>query len=212
MNDTSIEYELKAWAPPKEKLERLLSDFKNQGINKFQEDVYFDTIDKKLYKLGIFIRSRNGEIVEIKFNPNNEDSSHLDCEETRFELPLSQSGVSALKSFLDQFVTFDPDTIDQENIQTILQSLGLYKFVTISKRRKIYSKPGVEFCIDSVENLGEFIEIESIDQDLSKKYQDWANSEGIKIIPVGYVELYLRKHDFPTYITGRYILDEDRNK
>lgn len=210
MNNTNIEYELKAWAPPKAKLEELLSEFKREGAEKFQEDVYFDTVDKTLYKFGAFIRIRNGKIVEIKFNPNNNDFSHLESDETRFDLPLTSSSIFALKDFLGKFVDFEYDAINQGDTESILQSLGLHKFVTISKRREIYSKPGVEFCIDSVENLGEFIEIESINQDLSKKYQEWISREGIKVIPVGYVELYLRKYDFSTYMTGRYLLDEDK--
>ncbi|NWJ53058.1 MAG: CYTH domain-containing protein [Bacteroidetes bacterium] len=203
---------MKAWAPSEDRLTQLLSEFKKEGIEKFQEDVYFDTEQKDLFKHGVFIRIRNGKLAEIKYNPNKSDSSHLDCEETRFELPFTLSGISALRVFLEQLGISDKGIINQDDSLSVLKSFGLYTFVTISKKRTVYTKPGVEFCIDFVEDLGRFIEIESVNQELSNSYQKWANNEGIKPIPVGYVELYLRQHDFPTYLTGRYILDEDRKQ
>ncbi len=212
MERTNIEFELKAWAPSENKLKQLLSDFKKERTEKFQKDVYFDTNQKELYKLGIFTRIRDGKLIEIKFNPNMTDNSHLDCEETRFDLPLSQSSISTLKDFFGQLGIHNNGNINHEDGESTLQSFELFKFVTITKKREVYTMPGVEFCVDIVKDLGTFIEIESVNQDLSKKYQEWANNEGLKLIPVGYVELYLRKHDFPTYMTGRYLLDEDRNQ
>ena len=210
MRTTNIEYELKAWAPSEDRLNQLLVGFKKAEKEKFLEDVYFDTSQKELYRRGVFIRIRNGKLVEIKFNPNMNDNSHLDCEETSFQLPFNQTSISLLKAFLTQLGIHDKGITNLEDAESILQSFGLFNFATISKRREIYTKPGVELCIDNVKDLGKFIEIESVNKELSKQYQEWADSKGIKPIPVGYVELYLRIHDFPTYISGRYILDEDR--
>lgn len=209
MEKKNVEYELKAWAPSDERLKQLVADFSKEGKEKPQEDVYFDNTQRDLFQRGIFIRIRNNKILEIKFNPNLNDNSHLDCEETSFELPLNQSGISLLKNFFNQIGILD-NGINQGDAKIVLESFGLSVFVIIEKSREVYTKPGVEFCVDDVKNLGKFIEIEAIDRELSNNYQQWAKREEIKPIPVGYVELYLRKHDYSTYMKGRYLLEEDR--
>lgn len=210
MEKKNIEYELKAWAPSDDRLKELLTGFHKAGAEKNQEDVYFDNPQRELFKRGIFIRIRNKTIFDIKFNPNINDSSHLDCEETSFELPFSSAGVSSLRNFFGQVGIQDDGSANEGDAKTVLQSFGLSVFVTIAKRREVYTQPGVEFCVDEVTGLGKFIEIEAVDRELSNKYQQWASNEGIKPIPVGYVELYLRKHDNSTYMQGRYLLEEDR--
>ena len=66
MANKNIEYEIKAWAPPAAKLNELLKNFNNKPVEKTQEDVYFDTQDKKLFKKGIFTRIRNNKITPVR--------------------------------------------------------------------------------------------------------------------------------------------------
>ncbi|HMS28207.1 MAG TPA: CYTH domain-containing protein [Saprospiraceae bacterium] len=210
MDNKNIEYELKAWAPLEPKLSEMLNGFKKDNTIKKQVDKYYDTFDRVLFKNGVFLRNRNNLVLDIKYNPNQDDNSHFDCEETTFQLPLKEESFNSLSLFLNQFFSTNQTFTSSNNIDSLLKELHLENFVTIDKERETYRKEGVEFCIDSVVGLGKFIEIECTEHETSKHYIDWTTKEGVKPIPVGYVELYLRQHDFNTYLTGRYLLEEDR--
>jgi len=212
MENKNVEYEIKAWAPSEKKLSEMLIGFRRDSEIIKQIDKYYDTDERLLYKKGVFLRNRNNIVLEIKYNSNVNENAHFDCEETTFQLPLDEKSFNNLRLFLNQFFRTNEKISSLEFIDSVLKELHLENFVTIDKERETYRKEGVEFCIDSVLGLGNFIEIECTEQETSKQYITWTTKEGVKPIPVGYVELYLRKFDFDTYLTGRYLLEEDRPK
>ncbi len=79
----------------------------------------------------------------------------------------------------------------------------------IKKHRKKYANNNYELVIDNVEGLGDFFEIE-LKNGSKKELLNFVKDNNIERLPLGYVELYLRKHDFDTYKTGRFLMNEDR--
>jgi len=64
-------------------------------------------------------------------------------------------------------------------------------------------------CLDEVDELGSFVEIEATDPQLAPQVMQQCHSLGLTNLEVGYVELFLRAKDFPLYKQGRYILSSD---
>ena len=50
---------------------------------------------------------------------------------------------------------------DYEELRTILERLGFSVVGTVEKQRATYEATGIQICLDTVENLGEFVEIET---------------------------------------------------
>lgn len=55
---------------------------------------------------------------------------------------------------------------DLDKMEDILQSLGFRKTLNVKKKRNIYHLKGVEVCVDSVEGLGDFVELEAMAEDM----------------------------------------------
>ncbi len=51
---------------------------------------------------------------------------------------------------------------DRAKMEDILLSLGFRKTLDVAKTRSIYHYRGVEICLDRIEGLGEFVELESM--------------------------------------------------
>jgi adenylate cyclase class 2 len=49
---------------------------------------------------------------------------------------------------------------DAETAAAVLESLGFERFGTVEKNRRVYSVDGTTVTLDSVEGLGEFVEVE----------------------------------------------------
>lgn len=57
---------------------------------------------------------------------------------------------------------------DRLKMEDILLSLGFRKTLVIVKERDIFHLTGAEICVDRVEGLGEFVELESMATDMSE--------------------------------------------
>lgn len=175
-----------------------------------QTDVYYDTKDKKLWNQACFLRVRDNSVIDIKYSKDSRDTSHLFCEETTFKLPLNEKTKEQFRTALLNFIPSCDEGKDD-----IFEAFGLEKFVTIKKHREKYKNDKYELVIDTIEDLGKFFEIEVLDgnnEDNKAELINFVKDKNINRIPIGYVELFLRKNDYNTYITGRYLLDEDKNK
>jgi len=90
---------------------------------------------------------------------------------------------------------------DPQKIEDILLSLGFRKTYSVFKKRDIYHLKGAEICVDRVEGLGDFVELETIAEDMSgmeKKRDELISvmrSLGIKgeLIRESYLEMLLEK-------------------
>ena len=206
MGSKATEFEIKALAPSKSELDLLLKDFEPSQRGT-QVDVYYDVDTRALFMRGVFVRIRDELYLDVKYNSDDDDNRHLICEETRYQLPTRPTEIRELASFLAQFglsSSGHPTTLDE-----LFKQTGLARWVTLAKHRTTFTQPGVELCVDEVEDLGRFVEIEVSESELAERYVGWAAEKGLRHLPVGYVELYLRQHDYDTYARGRYTLPED---
>ncbi|MCG7844227.1 MAG: class IV adenylate cyclase, partial [Methanomassiliicoccales archaeon] len=55
---------------------------------------------------------------------------------------------------------------DLAEMSAILERVGFQPFLRVVKRHTVYSHEGVEFCLDRVEGLGDFVELEYEGDDL----------------------------------------------
>jgi len=93
--------------------------------------------------------------------------------------------------------------IDNEIMaEAMLKAMGLEKIIEVKKNRVEYKLDDLTICLDTIEGLGCFIEIESqndndIDKDKLKKIMDKLNIKENQIAHKGYVTMLLIKNDSP---------------
>lgn len=180
-------------------------------------DVYLDNPSALLYQKGIFIRVRNGKKLDIKFNRACLESPDLAiqdyCEEYNFALPLQEADLEKLNSLLVSLDLQPVPTADFELLKSI-NNLGTHYFV--DKNRASYQCEAFTLCIDTVADLGTYLEMEleadSLDNLAATKQKMQHLLARLSLAPLktGYGTLLLRKNNFKHYLLGRFILDEDR--
>ena len=93
--------------------------------------------------------------------------------------------------------------IDNEIMaEAMLKAMGLEKIIKVNKKRIEYKLDGLTICLDAIEDLGCFVEIESqddndIDKDKLKKIMDKLNIKENQILHKGYVTMLLIKNNSP---------------
>ena len=180
--------------------------------NKRQRDVYYDTNDYILLKNGNFLRVRNGKRLEFKLDID--DTTHLFCKETSFDLDTANQNMNNILGLLQQLgVHMNANTID--DVLNHLSTLAV-----IDKNRKEYHfNDECSIAIDYVEDLGTFLEAEIvINQDIiTAQEAEQIKSELIDqlrkaqiisdndtYVNTGYVELFLLKHNKKAYDMGKF--------
>ena len=166
---------------------------------KQQTDIYYDTCNRSLFLKAVFFRKRNGKRIDLKYNFDL-DTSHLFCTENNFELPLTEEQYMSLDSFLSKLLIPTKETYNN-----IFDKFGLDEFVIINKKRKTYQGKDFNVYLDQVNNLGEFIEIEAINENGIIYINEFLQKNSIQRITTGYVELYLKKYDYNLYQKGKYL-------
>jgi predicted adenylyl cyclase CyaB len=206
MRCSSVEFEIKAPLPSPgdaDDLIRPLCFLKKIAST----DVYFDTTQRQLFAHGVFLRVRDGQVFEIKYNPNLADLSHVSCNEHKFSWPIANEEQDSIVAFLKQFIS----PVNAERTADVLHDYGLKHFVEIAKERVIYIAPELEVSVDRIEGLGAFLEVEAKSESGKALVEDFCAKHHLENMPLGYVELWLRKNAFETYLKGRYILDIDKH-
>ncbi len=202
-DNTTIEYEIKSEAT--DTVVKELTDGLALESESIVADVYYDVPEFKLFRVGAFLRLRNGSVFETKYNEDLADSRHLSCKEGVYPTPLSDQSVKALDEFLGTFANIAPLT----GAGDYLKSRHLQPIVTLVKRRRNYIRNDVTISVDHVDDLGLFIELEATGPESISSVSDLASQYHLRNCPVGYVEMYLRKHNHGLYKQGRYLLAED---
>lgn len=93
--------------------------------------------------------------------------------------------------------------IDNEIMaEDMLKAMGLEKIIKVNKKRIEYKLDGLTICLDTIKDLGYFVEIESqddndIDKDKLKKIMNKLNIEENQIMHKGYVTMLLIKNNSP---------------
>lgn len=140
------------------------------------------------HQIDTYFNVNNGR---LKLREGNIENSLVFYEREDKEGP-KQSDVILFKS--------DPNSSLKE---ILLKSLG--SLVIVDKQREIYFIENVKFHIDTVENLGTFVEIEAIDSDGSfgkeqlleqcENYLQLFNISKSDLISVSYSDLLLQKNE-----------------
>ena len=119
-----------------------------------EEDTYFTDKDFNFIKDRVCLRTRkvNEDFLEITYKPKTDKTTE---KYGKREVNLK----------------IDPD--DYNDAKYIIQELGYIKYVSFKKHRKIYSKTINRFkysvMIDSIENIGDFIELEILADNEAEK-------------------------------------------
>jgi adenylate cyclase class IV len=184
-------------------------------------DVYLDTNDGDFFQRGIFIRIRNGSKLDIKFNKedigktHDQKIEHNHCDEVSLLLPLTSD---VLDSINDTLRELHMTEITSANIDEFKTKNNLIESITFDKKRRTFEGKGYEIDIDTVKDLGEYLEIEKLTDEKDDPKRIINNMKkllkGLELHPIdtGYNELYWRKNNFDLYLKGKYFLAEDREK
>jgi adenylate cyclase, class 2 len=172
-------------------------------------DCYYDTTSWNLLRRAVFVRIRNQQRLEFKFNEQAE-KRHVQCTERSF--PLEASG-EMLDQMNELFATFLPDWHNAPDVATAIARNGLIELARIDNQREIYTQGPLELSLDSVAGLGDFLEMEIRCQESPAAEEALATLQALatdlhaRHIPVGYVELWLREHNLDAYQAGKYHLE-----
>ncbi len=173
------EVKLKLKSPSLEELEKLLEG-KSQKLNEeVQDDTYFN------YKYRDFKES--DEAIRLR-------KTNSEYELTYKGPKMGNYGKSR------EEITVRISERDIQNINIIMERIGLYRAFTVKKTRKNFKIDRYIISLDRVEGLGDFIEVEGQDvseDQLKDFFQKFINDFQIKgeVTNSSYLELLLRSHD-----------------
>lgn len=169
-------------------------------------DTYYDTPAFDLLRQAVFVRVRNREHLEFKFN-EQAAPAHIHCTERVFSLAPEPRQSEEMNNLFSGFL---PDWRRAGTVNKALQQNGLIELARIENNRIEYTCENLVVCVDQVEGLGNFLEIETqceeeseIDQAVSR-VQAFASGVVERQVHIGYVELWLQKYHRHAYRQGKY--------
>jgi adenylate cyclase class 2 len=171
-----LEIEAKFRVESIDEVEEKLKEVADFVVDKTEEDIYFTSELRDFFQTDEVVRIRKDvEGVSLTYKGPKIDSETKSREEVK--------------------VRVFPE--DYENAILFLERLGLKRFAKVRKRRKIYRMGNAIICVDKLENLGDFVEIEVESSDLNAGKREifaLAKTLGIsKSIRKSYLELLLEK-------------------
>jgi predicted adenylyl cyclase CyaB len=212
-----IEVELKFEVTSDSEIQEVLSKgFTHKSTDRL-EDIYFDNLNNDLFKKGVFIRVRNQNTLDFKFNMRDIQSERFSkeythCNEYSFDLPITVEKISALHEVLE---LLGLNKTGVTSFDSFLIQNNLLQSIAVDKTRDTYTKQNINVCVDEIKELGRFVEIEIL---VNNENQINAAKKTIlslfpgnkKPVTTGYVALTWRNKDFETYKAGKYHTAEDR--
>ena len=113
---------------------------------------------------------------------------------------LAYKGAKLKKDGIWEEYEFEID--NTKKVTEMLKDMGLEEIITVKKCRKVYALDGLTLCLDTIEGLGNFIEIECLDSKNfnKRKIKDLMQKLGIKkaqILDKGYVTMLLVRNNSP---------------
>ncbi len=205
----NIEKELKFIISPKVSKEDIKVFLENLGLvfnhQDLQTDIYWDTNNFDIINLkrGLRVRYVSNVLKNIEFKSLFQDDSGKYVVE---EIKLLKDNVldkAVLEDILVNRLNICKDCEFKQNlpIEQYFSNLGLKSSVTLKKERSIFMdlQKSVEVCVDTVENLGIFLEVESVGDTvgLFEKIVEELNNSGFAILDnthAGYLDLILSKN------------------
>ncbi len=213
-----IEVELKFQVPSEAraqlqaKLETLPSSKQLEPIHNI--DTYYDTANFDCLRQAVFIRIRNQKYLEIKYHERT-DPAHTHCTEQFFSLSPDPLQVKAMNTLCAQFL---PGWREAATVEEALHANELKAVVQLKNQRSRYLHEQLTLCLDHVEELGDFFEVETTCQRESEirkaqvSLQDFVahlTIPALRQVKIGYVELWLRSHLPSVYHMGIYQAEDD---
>lgn len=174
-------------------------------------DVYYDTPDYKLISTGNFLRNRDNKNVDFKLNVG--DLTHTYCKETNFKYAGFTHPSSLQQIFKNIGLKYSSNF---NSFEEFLKVNNLSQLAVIDKYRKVYKFEDLEISFDEAKDIGNFIEIEydlpdgsEVNREEIVKYMlDKMTANNLiadySFVKIGYVELYLKKHNPHAYNLGLY--------
>lgn len=176
------------------------------------EDRYYDTAMADLFKQAVFVRVRTtgtSSHLQFKFDEPESEKMHVACIERDFplfaEAPLTEAVHSLFYRFLPQW--HPSSTWEQAYTDNALQEL-----VSIHNTRALYTLDSLTICLDQIEGLGTFVEVEQMceegieTQHVQNQIRQFVTDLGGEPLTAGYVELALRRLRPNIYQQGQYHL------
>ncbi|MAE13311.1 hypothetical protein CMO92_01990 [Candidatus Woesearchaeota archaeon] len=161
----------------------------NFNTTKKDKDVYYDLPNNYYFNLNHGLRIRNENEIAYKalyYVPERKQNPWFVFEK-EYELPISKENL--LELFTIANINCDivlKNSISIDELKEILKKLNFIEHIKINKIRQIAKNEQYELCIDLVENLGLFLEIESHDVEIIVAIQ--------KKLPFRYKEI---RHGYP---------------
>ncbi|SRR5581483_5257551 len=169
-------------------------------------DVYYDTPGFDLLRQAVFVRVRNQQRLEFKFNAQA-DPAHVQSTERAFSLRPSPSEAEEMHALFTRFL---PQWRTADSVEEALCCNGLVELARIENSRICYSREDIIICVDQVEGIGDFVEIEMQCEEDGDTRQaiarlcDLTAGFAARQVCVGYVELWLQRHHPHAYRLGKY--------
>ena len=169
-------------------------------------DIYYDTSSFDLFSRAVFVRVRNWQRLEFKFN-EQAAPEHLYCTERAFSLTAKRRQVVEMNNL---FAGFLPRWQAVDSIGEALSENGLIELARIENSRAEYRYENLVVCVDHVEGLGDYLEIETQCEVESEtpwaieQVQAFAAGLEARQVHIGYVELWLQKYLPRAYRQGKY--------
>ena len=184
------------------------------------KDTYFDTSDARLFVTGIFIRVRNNSRLDFKFNLEDIRSKtklgkHKVCSEYTYQYPLIEDELVSVNSALNILGMNESPSPD---IEAFREANELDQTLEINKTRTEFRSGRLKLCVDQVDQLGQFVEIEAttmVEDEIAGLVQEVeALGKSLNLDPVdtGYNALFWRKMDYSVYKRSPYMMKTDRER
>ena len=169
-------------------------------------DTYYDTLEFDLLSQAVFVRVRNHLHLEFKFN-EQAAPAHIQSLERVFSLMPEPRQAEEMNALFSRFL---PRWRSADTVNEALHKNGLIELAHIENQRIQYMYDNLVVCVDQVEGLGDFVEVEtqceegSDTSQVEARMQYFAAGFAARRMHVGYVELWLQKHDPQAYQRGKY--------
>jgi len=172
-------------------------------------DIYYDTASFDCFRQAVFLRLRNRTRMEIKFH-EDDDPDHMRSTERAFPLESGPQLVQEMNALCARFM---PAWRKVNTVEDAIRANDLVELARIRKQRTQYTYKDLILCIDHVEGLGDFFELETHGQEGAETDQAVTRLQSfihrlalsdLEPVRIGYVEMWLRQHHPRLYHQGKY--------
>ena len=132
------------------------------GAEKYDNDVYYDLKDNFYFNLnhGFRIRNNNEFAYKALFFILDKKPNPWFVLEKEYKLPVTKENLKSLFNASNIVFNTDLDIIDINKLKEIFKDLSFIPIMEINKIRFSAKNKNYEICIDFIEKLGLFLEIE----------------------------------------------------